>query len=123
MKTLAIALAILVSVLNANASDFGMKNKGKKRDQQKERLQTSMNQQLNRYIYYPDEARTGKMEGKADAMLRLMPEGDVQVFLIQTANPLMKKFIERQVSKMKLNKNEVVAGEIFKYRLVFKAKE
>jgi hypothetical protein len=109
--------------LNANASDFGMKNKGKKRDQQKERLQTSMNQQLNRYIYYPDEARTGKMEGKADVMLRLMPEGDVQVFLIQTANPLMKKFIERQVSKMKLNKNEVVAGEIFKYRLVFKAKE
>jgi hypothetical protein len=36
---------------------------------------------------------------------------------------VMKKFIERQVSKMKVNKQEVVAGEIFKYRLVFKAKE
>jgi outer membrane biosynthesis protein TonB len=123
MKTLALTLAILFSVTGINASDFSSHDKGKKGNQKKERLQTAMNRQISRHIYYPEEARVDNVEGKADVMLQLLPEGDVQVVLIQTANPLMKKFIERQVKKMKVDKNEVVAGEIFKYRFVFKAKE
>lgn len=123
MKALAITFALLVSLFNMSATNLGVNNKGKKPEQKKERMKNSLNQQLSKHMYYPEEARENKLEGKADVMLRVMPEGDVQVILVQTANPLMKKFIERQVNKMKLNKNEVVAGEIFRYRLVFKAKE
>lgn len=123
MKALAIILTLMISVFSMNASDLGIAHKGKKENQKKERLKSSMDRQMNRHIYYPQEARVNNLEGKADVMLQVMPEGDVQVILVQTANPLMKKFIERQVKKMKVNSNEVVAGEIFKYRLVFKAKE
>ena len=55
-------------------------------------------------------------------MLQVLPEGDVQVVLIQTRNPLVKKFIENQVKKMKIDKAEVVTGQILKYRFVFKAR-
>jgi outer membrane biosynthesis protein TonB len=123
MKALAITLAMILSVFTIGAADYGIHHKGKKGDQKKERLKSSMNRQISRHMYYPEEARSGNLDGKADVLLEVMPEGDVQVILIQTSNPIMKKFIERQVKKMKVSKDEVVAGEIFKYRLVFKAKE
>ncbi len=56
-------------------------------------------------------------------MLEVMPKGDIQVVLIQSGNPLVKNFIECQVKKMKVNTDEVIVGEIFKNRFVFKAKE
>jgi hypothetical protein len=123
MKALAITLALITSILTAQASDLNSFDKGKRGDSKKERLQSAVNHQINRHIYNPGHEGNTQLEGKADVMLQLMPEGDVQVVLIQTANPLMKKFIEKQVKKMKVDKNEVVAGEIFKYRFVFRAKE
>lgn len=119
MKALIIIIAIFFSANTGFAHSEGIFNKGKKKTEKREQLKHSVDKQINRHLYYPGE----NIEGKADVMLEVMPKGDMRVVLIQTANPLMKKFIERQVKKMKVNQNEVVAGELFKYRIVFRAKE
>lgn len=123
MKALALTLALMISLLNMNASENAITKRGRKGNFQKERLQTAVDHQVNRHIFNPDRDDENKLEGKADVMLRLMPQGDIHVVLIQTNNALLKKFIEKQVKKMKIDKKEVVAGQIFKYRFVFKAKE
>jgi hypothetical protein len=117
MKALALTFALIISTLVSNASDAGSVNKGKEK---KNALREAVTKQVNKHLFFlvnGDE----KVDGAADVMLQVMPEGDIQVVLIQTKNPLVKLFIERQVKKMKITKDEVVAGEILKYRFVFKA--
>ncbi|MBX7051038.1 MAG: hypothetical protein K1X54_03285 [Flavobacteriales bacterium] len=120
MKALAISLLLMISVMQVNAGVL-TSDKRKPREVNKEQtLKNALDKQVSRHIYYPSQEES--MEGKADVMLQMMPEGDVQVVLIQTANPLMKKFIERQAKKMKVDKQDAVAGQIFRYRIVFIAK-
>lgn len=85
-------------------------------------LKDAVTAQVNRHFFYPVNDGEQSVEGQADVMLQVMPQGDMQIILIQTKNPLIRKFVEQQVKKMKVDKDEVVAGEIFKYRLVFKAR-
>jgi hypothetical protein len=47
----------------------------------------------------------------------------VRVILIKTKNPLLEKFIENQAKKMKVGKDEVVIGEVFRYRFSFQKSE
>jgi len=122
MKALALTLALIVSIFTANASDAGINKKGKRAKSKTEQLKAAVTSQVNKHIFYPVQGESKNIEGQADVMFQVMPAGDVQVVLIQTKNPLMKKFIENQAKKMKVGKDEYVAGEIFKYRFVFKAK-
>lgn len=117
MKALAIIFTLLISAtsLTASHNDTHNKDKGKKNS-----LREAVTAQVNRHLFFL-VADGEKVAGEADVMLQVMPEGDVQVVLIQTNNPLIRKFIERQVRKMKIDKKEFVAGEILKYRFVFKA--
>lgn len=123
MKALALSIAMIISVLNMNAGINTTNNKGRKPNSKEQSLKASVDRQVSKHVFYPVQGESKNIEGKADVMLQILPEGDVRVVLIQTANPLVKKFIEKQVKKMKVDKNEVVAGEIFKYRFVFRAKE
>jgi outer membrane biosynthesis protein TonB len=123
MKALTITFAIILSVFNLSASNTDVYNKGRKPKDKAQEMKASVDQQINKHIFYPTQGNEKNLEGKADVMLQVLPQGDVQVVLIQSGNPLVKKFIEKQVRKMKIDKNEVVAGEIFKYRFVFRAKE
>ena len=118
MKALAATLAILIATFTMNANDNGILNKGKEK---KNTFREAVTRQINKHLFFLTEE--GKsVEGQADVMLQVLPEGDVQVVLIQTRNPLVKKFIENQVKKMKIDKAEVVTGQILKYRFVFKAR-
>lgn len=118
MKALAITLALIVSTFSLSASNNGQTGNGKDKIAA---FKDAVTAQVNKHLFFL--ANNGeKVEGQADVMLQVMPEGDVQVVLIQTKNILVKKFIERQVSKMKIKKDEVVTGEILKFRFVFKAR-
>jgi hypothetical protein len=121
MKALTIALFMMISVLQVNAGSFAADKRKPKEVNKEQSLKNALDKQVNRHIYYPSQGES--IEGKADVMLQMLPEGDVQVVLIQTANPLMKKFIERQVRKMKVDKKDAISGQIFKYRFVFVAKD
>lgn len=118
MKALAATLALLIATVTMNASDNGILNKGKER---KNAFREAVTRQINKHLFFLTEGNQS-VEGQADVMLQVLPEGDVQVVLIQTRNPLVKKFIEKQVKKMKIDKSEVVTGQILKYRFVFKAR-
>ncbi|MBL0315532.1 MAG: hypothetical protein IPP69_07015 [Flavobacteriales bacterium] len=120
MKALAITLVMLITVFQSQAGVFSTEKRKPKDVSKEQTVKNALDKQVNRHIYYPSQGES--MEGKADVMLQMMPEGDVQVVLIQTANPLMKKFIERQVRKMKVDKQDAISGQIFKYRFVFVAK-
>ncbi len=118
MKALAMTLALIVSAMTMNANSNSIFKKGKEK---KTTFKEAVTAQVNKHLFFL--ATDGeKVEGQADVMLQVMPEGDVQVVLIQTKNPLIKKFIEHQVKKMKIKKNEVVAGQVLQYRFVFKAR-
>ncbi len=119
MKTFAIALAILLSVFTADASSTVDK---KKNNSKRTTLKTAITKQINRHFFFPINQSEESIVGSADVTFQVLPEGNVQVLLIQTKNVLVRKFIERQAAKMKVDKDQVVVGEIFKYRLTFKAK-
>lgn len=123
MKALVILLAIALASMNMQANNHSFKNGNPKLNTKEQALKTALDRQVNRHIFNPVVGESKNLKGKADVMLEIMPKGDIQVVLIQTANPLMKYFIEKQVKKMKVNTDEVIVGEIFKYRFVFKAKE
>lgn len=117
MKAIIILFLSLISVqtINAAESDLTKRKKGAKTEVVKQALDN----QVNKHIFNPT-VKSDAVEGEANVMLRVMPEGNVQVVLIQTKNPIIAKFIERQVNKMKVDKEGLVIGEIFKYRFVFK---
>lgn len=118
MKYLIIVFVSLLTYQDAFATDNGAE-KRKRKSKSEVAVKSALDNQINKHIFNP--GHTGNVEGEADVMLRVMPEGNIQVVLIQTKNPLLSHFIERQVKKMKVEKNELVVGELFKYRLVFRA--
>lgn len=123
MKKLALALSLIMSLQSFQTFAMTDFQKGKPEKSKEQKLKTSVDRQVNKHIFYPNQGEEKNMEGKADVMLRVLPKGDVNVVLIQSGNPLVKRFIEKQVKKMKVDSKEVVAGEIFRYRFVFRAKE
>ncbi len=123
MKALVTILVIAIASMNMHANNNSFDNGNPKKNTKEQELKTALDRQVNRHIFNPVQGESSNLKGKADVMLEVLPKGDIQVVLIQTANPLMKYFIEKQVKKMKVNTDEVIVGEIFKYRFVFKAKE
>jgi len=93
--------------------------KRKRKAQTEAVVKQALDNQVSKHIFNPT-VKSNAVEGEASVMLRVMPEGNVQVVLIQTKNPLIAKFVERQVNKMKVDKEGIIIGEIFKYRFVFK---
>jgi hypothetical protein len=53
-------------------------------------------------------------------MLRVLPEGKVEVLLMNSSNNELKEFITRQVNKFRLTKDEIKQGEVYRYKLCFK---
>ncbi|MFN0032615.1 MAG: hypothetical protein ACKVOR_10690 [Flavobacteriales bacterium] len=117
MKALAMTLAIALFTLTAAASNGNTNGINKDK---LTRFKEAVTKQVNKHLFFLAEG--GKdIAGEADVMLSVLPEGDVHVIFILTKNPLIKKFVEKQVSKMKIAKDQVVAGQILNYRFVFKA--
>lgn len=120
MKSLALTLAFLLSIVSMSfaSNDISSRDKNKKNKQVE--LKKNVDKQVNKHIFFPSTS-SEKLNGSADVMFQIFPDGDVRVVLIQTKNPLIKKFIESQAKKMKVNKENVVIGEIFRYRFTFKS--
>jgi hypothetical protein len=119
MKSIALTLTILFSVLINTTVSADNTDVNRDKNKKKTALKRSMDKEVSKHIFYPQSTKE-EIEGTADVMLQVYPEGDVRVVLIQTKNPLTKKFIESQVRKMKVDKDSVVIGEVFRYRLTFK---
>lgn len=118
MKTFIVLLISLMSIQSVHAAESDI-TKRKRKGEKENVVKSALDTEVSKHIFNPT-VKSGAVEGEANVMLRVMPEGNVQVVLIQTKNPVIQKFIERQVSKMKVDKEGLVIGEIFKYRFVFK---
>lgn len=119
MKALVILFAFFLShsAIQANSAD---QLKKKKPQTSQNHVAQQVGKEINRHIFNPS-AQGADIKGEAAVMLEMMPEGNLKVVTIQTQNPLLQKFIERQVKKMKIDSDELVVGELFRYKLVFKA--
>lgn len=123
MKTLAITLFLMLSFVFQGTSSTGDDlHKDKTKSKKEAQLKRSLDKQVNKHIFYPTAAHE-KMEGSADVMFQIYPDGDVRVVMIHTKNPLIRKFIEKQAQKMQVDKESVVIGEVFRYRFSFKTSE
>jgi hypothetical protein len=118
MKTLAITLAFIFGITLTSFATNDSVSKDKKNKKQTE-LKRNMDREVQKHIFFPQNEKEA-MEGSADVMLQVYPDGDVRVILIQTKNPLIQKFIEAQVAKMKVDKDAVVIGQVFRYRFSFR---
>jgi hypothetical protein len=117
MKALTILFALMFTFSHADASQLDTQ---KKKKPQTSSVENQVNKEVRRHLFNP--AVTGKeVNGEAAVMLEVMPGGNLKVVTINTKNPLLKKFIENQVKKMKVDSDELVVGELFRYKFVFKA--
>jgi anion-transporting ArsA/GET3 family ATPase len=117
MKALVILLSVFFVSFQMNASSS---IESKKKKPQYASVESQVTKQINRHFFNPSV--TGKdVQGEASVMLEVMPEGNLKVATINTKNPVLKKFIENQVKKMQVDSDQIVVGELFRYKLVFKA--
>ena len=118
MKALVILCAMMMTFVQANASNLEI-NKKKKGSGQTTDVANQMSKEINRHLFNPSVL--GKeVKGEAAIMLEVMPEGNLKVVTIHTKNLMIQKFVENQVKKMKIDSNELVVGELFRYKLVFR---
>ena len=116
MKTITFIFCLLASVIsaNANVSNEITRSEGPETAIAK----SAMEREVARHFYYPIGQM--KLTGEAEVMLRVLPEGNVEVLLMNTDNAELKEFITRQVTKFRLSKDEIKQGEVYRYRLCFK---
>jgi hypothetical protein len=116
MKTITFIFCLLASVISANAnfSNDITKSEGPETAIAK----SAMEREVARHFYFPIGQL--KLTGEAEVMLRVLPEGNVEVLLMNSDNDELKKFILRQVNKFRLSKEEVKQGEVYRYKLCFK---
>lgn len=122
MKTLALTLALIFGLTLTGSTSNTEVSKDKNKNRRNTELKRSVNKQVQKHIFFP-QSKEEAFEGSADVMFQVYPDGDVRVILIKTKNPLLEKFIENQAKKMKVGKDEVVIGEVFRYRFSFQKSE
>lgn len=116
MKALVIFFALALSFSQAQASSLDLS----KKKPEKKSVSELVSKEINRHFFNPTVA--GKeVKGEATVMLEVMPEGNLKVVTVNTKNAIIQKFVEKQVKKMKIDSDELVVGQLFRYKLVFKA--
>lgn len=81
-------------------------------------LKRSLNKEVNKHLFYPQNKTT--FHGTADVMLQVYPDGNIRIIYIKATDENIKSFVEAQVKKMKVDKESVIIGEVFRYRINFK---
>jgi hypothetical protein len=114
MKPIILFLSLLFFAVNANAAECKEKPKSKK-----SKVESSVERQVEKHLFYPVK-NVKEMEGAAEVVLEIFPNGNVYALSVQTKNPLIKRFVERQVNKMKVEASASDVGKIFRYRIQFK---
>jgi hypothetical protein len=115
MKTLLITLALFVGTVNIQASSQPLEAGEPKTLALKKAVQ----KQLNKYLFFP-VMKQDSGEGQADVMLQVYPNGEIKPVFIKTENNLLRAFLERQISRMRIDPENVIAYEVFRFRFAFR---
>jgi hypothetical protein len=114
MKTILFFFSLFFFSVQTHATAWKDKPKYKK-----SKVEASVERQVQRHLFYPVK-NAKEMEGAAEVVLEIFPNGKVYALSVQTKNPLIKRFVERQVNKMKVEASAGDVGKVFRYRLHFK---
>ncbi len=115
MKTLIFALILLTGSANIQASCQPVAE----RNPREEALRKAVQKQVNKFLFFPImKETTGETE--ADIMLQVYPNGEIKPVFIKTENSLIRAFLVRQISRMRIDPEKVVAYEVFRFRLAFR---
>jgi hypothetical protein len=118
MKALIFSLILMISASTMHASNVTNSKDKNKKVKQSNALNL-VRRQMEKHIYFP-QGQKADFEGTADVMFQVYPEGDIHIVLIQTKNPKIQQFIEKQAAQMKIDSSEIQVGQVFKYRFEFK---
>ena len=118
MKTIALILALTIGMFSTYAADT-TSTSDKQVARRYQAVKQAIRKEVNKHIFYPT-SREETTVGTADVVLQLTEKGTLKIYSIETNNDAVKNFIIQQVAKMKVPKENVLAGEMFKYRFVFK---
>ncbi len=75
---------------------------------------------MQKHLFFPVN-KADEIEGTADILLEVFPNGNMRAVTIRTSNPVVKRFVENQVSKLKVDSQTGDVGKLFRYRLTFKS--
>ena len=119
MKTIAFAIALMVSsttvFATANPLDEVKNEKPKAVVELKERVK----QQINRFMFFPT-SKENSVVGTADVTFTMNQDGTLKVVHMVSGNEHLSHFIERQLNKVKLNGNFSGNDEVFRFRFIFR---
>jgi len=116
MKTITIIVSLLAAVFTTQASQMNETTAIEASETAIAR--SAMEREVARHFYYPIGQM--KLTGEAEIMLRVLPEGNVELIMMNSSNDELKRFITKQLSKFRFAKDEVKAGEVYRYKLCFK---
>ncbi|MEZ4798590.1 MAG: hypothetical protein R2809_02200 [Flavobacteriales bacterium] len=120
MKKIALMMILMLSVVGMSFATNNTESRDKNKRAKQTETKKNMDKEVRKHIFFPSNS-SEQVSGQADVMFQVFPDGEVKVVMIQTKNPFIKKFIERQAQKMKVDSNTAVVGEIFRYRFTFKS--
>lgn len=115
MKTLIFALVLLTGSVNIQASSQPT-GEGNPRENA---LKKAVQRQVNKFLFFP-VMKESSGEAEADIMLQVYPNGEIKPVFIKTENNLIRAFLVRQISRMRIDPEKVVAYAVFRFRLAFR---
>ena len=116
MKSLTLAF---IALLFSSQFVLASVDKDRPKTKKSKGVEASVEKQVQRHLFFP-VTKSKEIEGTADILLEIFPNGNVRAVTIRTSNPVVKRFVEHQVSKMKVDAQSGDVGKLFRYRLTFK---
>lgn len=117
MKTL--TLVLIAFIFSSNVV-LAHGEKDRPRNKKEKGVEASVEKQVQKHLFFPVN-KADEIEGTADILLEVFPNGNMRAVTIRTSNPVVKRFVENQVSKMKVDSQTGDVGKLFRYRLTFKS--
>lgn len=118
MRALALTLSFLLGLALFTGATPNSTTGDIKINKKQLSLKRSLNKEVNKHLFYPQNKTV--LNGTADVMLQVYPDGDIRIVYIKATDENIKAFVESQVKKMKVDKESVIIGEVFRYRFNFK---
>lgn len=118
MKTIAFALALMISASASFASTTSVEDNNKKPKATIE-LKEKVKHQINRFMFFPSSNKAS-LYGTADVTFTLNADGTLHVAHLVSDNDSLLQFIEHQLAKVKLNGDFSKNEEVFRFRFIFR---
>ncbi|MDZ4823439.1 MAG: hypothetical protein SH856_08270 [Flavobacteriales bacterium] len=119
MKTLAFFFAMMAGVTATSLSPPDRTSPPEDVSASRAETKAALDKLIYKNIYYPVFSKL-ENGSTADVTFKVEENGMLTILSIHASNSSVRSFVEGQLENVKLKKEDVMAGEMFRYRLRFK---